>query len=293
MNCLLDSTNAFMLMGKDIVGKPLGAIPFLRHLPPFKSKFDSISKSMHHFRDFIRSTIEERRNVVKGDSECYIDCFLDKIEEDKTGIFTEQQLVHCCMDLFIAGSETTNKSQEYMIAMMLHHPEVLKKVQEELDAVANGRSLVTLSDKENLAYTEATMNECWRYCNVAAFGPPREADVDVNMKGYTIPKGTQVIYNTYSLHMDEDHWGDPKSFRPERFIENGKYVHNERLFPFGIGRRRCLGETLARMENFLFFANLMLNFSFSKVGPTAPSLEPEPGFTSGPYPYKVHIKQRI
>jgi cytochrome P450 len=36
--------------------------------------------------------------------------FLNKAAEDKTGIFTEKQLIHNCMDLFLAGSETTSKS---------------------------------------------------------------------------------------------------------------------------------------------------------------------------------------
>ena len=36
--------------------------------------------------------------------------FLNRAAEDKTGIFTEKQLIHNCMDLFLAGSETTSKS---------------------------------------------------------------------------------------------------------------------------------------------------------------------------------------
>jgi len=92
--------------------------------------------------------------------------------------------------------------------------------------------------------------------------------------------------------MDEAYWGDPKTFRPERFTEEGKFKPNERLFPFGIGRRRCLGESLAKMESFLFFANLLLNFSFSCEAENLPSLAPESGFTNGPYPYKCMIERR-
>ena len=47
--------------------------------------------------------------------------------------------------------------------------------------------------------------------------------------------------------------------RPERFLdEQGKYRNHEMLNPFGIGRRKCLGESLARMENFLFFGQSLI-----------------------------------
>jgi len=294
MEKLLDYSNAFMLMGKDVVGKPFGTMPFLRFFPPFRNKFNTIYSGIKKLKAFLQSAIDERKSLmVSGDPECYIDTFLDKITEDKSGIFTETQLIHCCLDVFVAGSETTNKTQGYAIAMMMHRPDIQRKVQEELDRVADGRSLVTLKDKDDLPYTEATFNECWRYCNIAPFGPPREGLVDVKLGDYTIPAGTQVMYNTYSMHMDRDIWGDPQEFRPERFIDDGKFKPSDRLFPFGIGRRRCLGETLARMENFLFFANLMLNFTFSNVGEEPPSLEPDPGFTNGPFPYFSKIQSRL
>ena len=109
-----------------------------------------------------------------------------------------------------------------------------------------------------------------------------------------IPEGAQVFYNTYSLHMDPV-WGDPEVFRPERFLDpNGNFQNNEMLNPFGIGRRRCLGESLARMENFIFFGNIFKTFQFSLVSSSAclPSLEPDVGFTNGPFPFKTRITVR-
>ena len=123
----------------------------------------------------------------------------------------------------------------------------------------------------------------------------------------TIPAGVSVMYNTFSLHMDKQHWIDPEIFRqsmsnltlviaintflrPERFLdEEGHLKPNEMLQPFGIGRHKCLGESLAKMENFLFFANIFKTFKFSQVGDTPPSLDPDVGFTNGPYPFKTKI----
>lgn len=293
MHTLLDYSDAFMQMGKDVTGKPFGSMPFLRFFPPYKAKFDYLSDCMVKFKGTIRDICEERnKHLEPGNPTCYIDDFLERSRSDESGIFTLDQLMYSCMDIFIAGSETTGKTQEFMIAMMMHHPDIQRKVQEELDAVANGRELLSLNDKENLPYTEATLNEVWRFCNVAPLSPPRTAKVPVKFGKYTIPAHTLVIYNTYTLNMDKQLWGDPENFRPERFLEEGKFKPHDRLFPFGIGRRRCLGETMARMENFIFLANLLLHFSFSCVNGSPPSLEPESGFTNGPHPFVTRITSR-
>ena len=56
-----------------------------------------------------------------------------------------------------------------------------------------------------------------------------------------------------------DHWGDGDTFRPERFLDSsGKVQKTEHLIPYSIGKRQCLGETLARAELFIFFTGRCL-----------------------------------
>jgi cytochrome P450 len=250
---------------------------------------------MYNFKKFIFDTIDERK-ICAGNIEdkSYIDLYLEQKEKAPSGsIFTEDQLAHACMDLFVAGSETTSKSQEFLIALMMHYPDVQAKVHAELDSVATGRRYIDMNDKDKLPYTEATLSEAWRHVAVAPFGPPRIGHKDVRIGKYLVPKGTFIMYNTHTMHMDPLIWRDPQVFRPERFLVNGKFEPSDRLFPFGIGRRRCLGETLARMENFLFFTNLMLNYTFKPINGKPPSLEPEAGFTNGPFPYSCIINRRF
>jgi cytochrome P450 len=59
-----------------------------------------------------------------------------------------------------------------------------------------------------------------------------------------VPRGTLLIVNAYAIHRDPAVWEDPAEFRPERF-EDGK-VEGRLLMPFGMGRRKCPGETYAR-----------------------------------------------
>ena len=91
--------------------------------------------------------------------------------------------------------------------------------------------------------------------------------------------------------MDQAYWGDPENFRPDRFMSEQKFRPDERNIPFGIGKRRCLGENLARMENFLLFSNLMKHFTFDCVNGKLPDINPEGGFTYGPPPFSVFIQK--
>ena len=91
-----------------------------------------------------------------------------------------------------------------------------------------------------------------------------------------------------------DHWGDGKTFRPERFLdEQGKVRRDEHFIPFSIGKRQCLGETLAKTELFLFFTGLVQQFTFlpEKEG-VLPTQESTFGITSLPKPFKVRLLER-
>ena len=73
---------------------------------------------------------------------------------------------------------------------------------------------------------------------------------DYELNGYVIPQGTIVIDNLFASHYSPEVWGDPKEFRPERFIDSeGKL---KKIFPFGIGKRNCIGEALAHHQLFLY-----------------------------------------
>lgn len=73
-----------------------------------------------------------------------------------------------------------------------------------------------------------------------------------------------MIASLYSMHTDEKLWGDPFSFRPERFLDmRGRLsLKKDISLPFGAGKRLCAGETFARNTLFLFTAALFQHFDF-------------------------------
>jgi len=286
LHCFLES---FMSIGKDIMGKPLGIFPFLRFFPPFRSVFKNCSEGMSLLREFIsQSILDHETSIDPSNPRDYIDMFLINGKENPT--LSRENLLTCCMDLFVAGSETTSKSLMFALALMIRHPEVAEKIQKEIESSIGDRDIVRMQDKEKLPYTEATLNEVWRISNVVPLTPPRINSAPLKIGKFDIPALTMIMSSTYTIHMDETYWGDPYNFRPERFLANNKFKADERNIPFGIGKRRCLGENLARMENFLFFSNLMKNFSFKSADGKLPDLSPQAGFTNGPQPFKTFIK---
>ena len=73
---------------------------------------------------------------------------------------------------------------------------------------------VTLDDREHLPYSEAVMNEVWRFCNILPVTAPKISPCPVKIGHLELPANIQVTSSTYSVHMDQSYWGDPEVFRP-------------------------------------------------------------------------------
>uniref|UniRef100_A0A915ELC2 Cytochrome P450 n=1 Tax=Ditylenchus dipsaci TaxID=166011 RepID=A0A915ELC2_9BILA len=163
-------------------------------------------------------------------------------QEDK--FFNLPALKGLCMDLFFAGQETTSYTLQFIFLYMIVFPEVRTKMQEELDKEIGdneeGTKRVTLADRAKLPYTNAVICESQRLCNL----------VPMNI-------------HTELQKMWKSIFPEPHKFMPERFLENEQLKRIEEFIPFGIGKRQCMGESLARAELFLFTTNLFYLFKVS------------------------------
>uniref|UniRef100_A0AC34R960 Cytochrome P450 n=1 Tax=Panagrolaimus sp. JU765 TaxID=591449 RepID=A0AC34R960_9BILA len=69
---------------------------------------------------------------------------------------------------------------------------------------------------------------------------------------------------------DPELFPNPSEFKPERYLDDcGVFKPHPAVIPFGIGKRTCLGEGLARTELFLILANLFHQFEM-KADPSHP-----------------------
>uniref|UniRef100_A0A8C5BTN8 Uncharacterized protein n=1 Tax=Gadus morhua TaxID=8049 RepID=A0A8C5BTN8_GADMO len=191
-----------------------------------------------------------------------------------------------------------NMSEEKIIEECEKLMEVLEQHKEkyysssELSSMIGSRQ-VKVEDRKNLPYTDAVIHETQRLANVLPMSLPHTTSQDVTFQGYFIKQDTVLYPLLTSVLWDETEWESPLSFNPSHFLdEDGKGVT---LFPVS-GRRACVGESLARMELFLFFTTLLQRFRFTPPpGVTEEDLDLTPtwGLTLNPSPHQLCAHRRV
>ncbi|XP_029600772.1 cytochrome P450 2K6 isoform X1 [Salmo trutta] len=255
--------------------------PVIHPLPGPHHKVLAYQDNLKAF--FRKSFIQHRQILDKNDSRSYIDAFLKKQQEVNPGVnekdnpsshFHEWNLLCSVTNMFVAGTETTSSTLAWALVIMIKYPEIQSKVHEEIDEVISG-STPRIQHRQMMPFTDAVIHETQRFADILPMGLPHETTADISFKGFFIPKGTYIIPLLRSVHRDKAHWEKPDDFYPHHFLNvDGKFVKREAFMPFSAGRRVCVGETLARMELFLFYISLMQRFSFlPPIGMTADDVD--------------------
>ncbi|XP_019752043.1 cytochrome P450 2J2-like, partial [Hippocampus comes] len=213
---------------------------------------------------------------------------IEKLKEDPEAGFNIESLLVSTLDLLEAGTETSATTLRWALVYMMHYPDIQRKVQAEIDNVIGQSRLPALLDRLNMPYTEAVIYEIQRMGNIVPLGFPKMASKETTLEGYLIPKGTAIVTNLASVLFDKNEWETPEMFNPQHFLDSeGRFRKRDAFLPFSAGKRACLGEQLARMELFLFFAALLQRFTFVAVPGEEPSLEGVQGFTNSPAEFRT------
>jgi cytochrome P450 len=200
--------------------------------------------------------------------------------------------------LYAGGADTTVSAIYSLFLAMTLFPDVQKKAQAEIDAVVGPDRLPSFADRDSLPYTEALVTEVLRWNVVFPTGFPHCVSEDDIHDGYYIPKGSMVIPNVWSMLNDPQTYANPTQFNPERFLaKDGREPEMEpRTVCFGFGRRICPGLHLADASIWISTAMSLAVFDISKVVENGvevtPEVDPLPGTSSHPKPFKCSIKPR-
>nr|XP_014341956.1 PREDICTED: cytochrome P450 2K1-like [Latimeria chalumnae] len=216
---------------------------------------------------------------------------ISQAETNEISYFHEENFLGTMLNLFVAGTDTTAKTIQWGLLLMMKYQKIQKRAHEEIQSVIGSeRSLVT-EDRKNLPYTNAVLCEIQRIANIIPMGSLHQTSVDTHFRGYFLPKGTQIIPLLTTVLHDKTQWEKPSEFYPPHFLDaEGKFIKMEAFMPFSAGRRTCAGEILAKTELFLFFVILLQTFRFSPPpGVTEDDLDLTPcfGITTSPVPYEL------
>uniref|UniRef100_A0A915DRQ3 Unspecific monooxygenase n=1 Tax=Ditylenchus dipsaci TaxID=166011 RepID=A0A915DRQ3_9BILA len=233
----------FELLGTHRVQLLLAKPHVLKHFPVFRQAFKDMKQVAKAFFGFFEERIKEHELQLKRE---------EKQKRDASGephFYSNTQLENMCFDLWLDGQLTTGSTMAWAVAYLINNQVAQKKLHQELDA------------------------ETLRTANVVPENALHRTTKDVEIDGHLIQKGTCCLPQISAVLHNPKIYNNPKQFNPERFLdENGLLKKCDELIPFSVGKRKCLGEPLAKMEIFLFLANIFNRYEFS-AGTISPSLD--------------------
>lgn len=217
------------------------------------------NRAIKFLDDIIYEMIAKRRQEEGSEIEQTRHDLLSSLleaKDDDGERMTDLQLRDELLTLFVAGHETTSNALTWTWYLLSQHPEVERKLHQELDDVLQGRP-VTLEDLAQLPYTHQILKESMRICPPVWTLNTRCNREDVEIDGYVIPKGTLVFVSPYALHHHPNNFENPHVFDPDRFLpEREEKIHRYAYIPFGAGHRVCIGNSFAMMESALILARI-------------------------------------
>uniref|UniRef100_A0A2P2MTJ4 Trans-cinnamate 4-monooxygenase n=2 Tax=Rhizophora mucronata TaxID=61149 RepID=A0A2P2MTJ4_RHIMU len=241
-------------------------IPILR---PFLRGYLKICKEVKErrlqlFRDYF---VDERKKLASTKSTSHegLKCAIDHIlDAQKKGEINEDNVLYIVENINVAAIETTLWSIEWGIAELVNHPEIQKKLRNELDTVLGPDHPITEPDTHKLPYLQAVIKETLRLRMAIPLLVPHMNLHDAKLGGYDIPAESKILVNAWWLANNPANWKRPEEFRPERFLEEESKVeangNDFRYLPFGVGRRSCPGIILALPILGITIGRLVQNF---------------------------------
>ncbi|TVU06812.1 hypothetical protein EJB05_46847 [Eragrostis curvula] len=219
-------------------------------------RFDALLEDLITHKQLARDAlVNTTTTMMQGDKQHkdLLDILLDKAEDDTAEVkLTRDNIKAFIIDVVTAGSDTSAAMVEWMLVELLNHPDALRKVQQEIDAVVGGDRIVSEADLPRLPYLQAAYKETLRLHPAAPIAHRQSSEqITLLGRGFTVPPQAAVFINVWAIGRDPAFWEDPEAFRPERFMPGGAAEALEprgqhfHFMPFGSGRRGCPGMGLA------------------------------------------------
>lgn len=239
---------------------------------------------------------EKVLDMTSGEAENFTEAWLLKMKENgDSPSFNRVNLLWNLKELYLGGTETISSTMQWAFLLLMTHQDVQRRCQAEMDKVIGRERDPCLADRCKLPFLNATMEEISRIGSVVPLGGPHLAEADIELGDYHIPKGSLIVANLHLLHHDPELWDDPYVFNPERFLdEDGNFSKNQANIVFGVGKRSCIGQELARMEYYLWLSHILhrLNLCVPE-GTIPPSIhKAQTGFNRIPEDFEVCVVER-
>ncbi|XP_023638451.1 cytochrome P450 708A2 [Capsella rubella] len=246
-------------------------------LSSWKSLYRSLMASRGAMK-MITKALESRKESGEKHDDILNTIMEDVVLDDKYVIFQTYAIP-------IAAKDTTSVVMSMAVKYIKNNPKVFLELKREHDAILQNRvdknSGVTWEEyKNNMTFTSMVINEALRLVNLAPV-MFRKTLIDVEIKGYTIPKGWMVFVATSLRHYDPAVYENPFEFNPWRWEGQNLVNFSKSFMVFGGGMRLCPGAEFARLQIALFLHHLVTNYDFSMAQDDEATRTPLVSFPSG------------
>lgn len=255
---------------------------------------DRVKKHMgtcYKFIDPILKEALEKNKMLKENIDEKADAKDRDVKEGETLLdhlvnYTEDPIVirDEILNIMIAGRDTTAATLTFVVYMLTQHPDVLRRLREEILSKVGSSRRPTYDDMRNMKYLRAVINETLRLFPPVPFNVRTSTEPTVwpginGGKPLYIPANTRTPYSVFLMHRRTDLWGpDAEEFDPDRFLDDRlrKYcTSNPFIFvPFNAGPRICLGQQFAYNEVSFFLVRLLQQFSSVSLATDVQTLPP-------------------
>ena len=232
------------------------------------------ARAVERLDSLVQEIIAGHRSQGASDGGDLLSSLMSARDEGKG--LTDSELRDEAMTFLLAGHETTANALTWTWYLLSKNSHVLEEMRAEVDSVV-GTGVPSAADIRRLTYTRAVIEEGMRLFP-PAWLIEREAVNDDVIDGYEIPAGSILMVSPYVTHRHPELWPNPEAFDPRRFLD-GADRHPFAYFPFGGGRRQCIGAHFAMMEAVVIAAMIVARYNFELV--PGQKIETNPRVTLG------------
>jgi len=179
-------------------------------------------------------------------------------------------------EFFFAGYLGTRDLFGFLMYELACHSDIQDQLYSEIRIAAKGKQVVSLEEISRLPYLNACLKEASRR-NAAFIRLERFCNKDWEYDGLRIPKGIQVIFPMFAVHMNPENFPNPDRFEPSRFLGN-KEQDAYAYMRFGHGPRGCLGQRFALEMLKVLVVSFLIRFKLEKRPDTILETYPGGGF---------------
>jgi cytochrome P450 len=210
-------------------------------VPPFKWWRGRRARKV--LDDYFTERVAERRHAQGTDM---LTVLCHTRDDDGNG-FTDEDIVNHMIFLMMAAHDTSTSTTTTMAYQLAAHPDWQERAREESERLGDG--LLDIEALEKLETLDLVMNESLRLVTPVPF-TVRQTVRDVDLLGYYVPTGTNVMTWPAMNHRLPELWTEPEKFDPGRFAEPRceHKRHRYAFAPFGGGAHKCIGMVFGQLE---------------------------------------------